>query len=82
MATGSRVLRREVTQHETAPLGNIALGTSFASQPNGLAQDVNGDVYVRQQGGRILRFDSLGNFCSTVAMRAQYESDPLKRIPT
>ena len=68
---GNRVQRYETTQHADAPLGNFQLGTSFVgaplNQPNGLAQDTNGDVYIREQGGRILRFDALGNFSNTVA---------------
>jgi len=67
----NQVLRYEVTQHEDAPLGKFTLGSTFGgaalSQPNGLAQDANGDVYIREQGGRILRFDALGNFVAVVA---------------
>lgn len=36
------------------------------SSPNGLARDENGDVYIRQQNGRILKFDALGNFVKSV----------------
>lgn len=64
------VERFERTQHESAPLGPFALGTSFAGapllQPVALAQDAAGSVYVREQGGRILRFDAAGNFLDVV----------------
>ncbi|MFA6960771.1 MAG: autotransporter-associated beta strand repeat-containing protein [Opitutaceae bacterium] len=64
----NRVLRYEVNQNPNhpAPLGDFTLGTSFAgaplSVPRDLAQDANGDVYIHEDGGRILRFDPLGNF--------------------
>ncbi len=70
----NRVMRYEVTQTEFwAPIGEFALGNTFAGaaldQPAGLAQDANGYVYVSEQkdGGRVLRFDALGNFVSVVA---------------
>ncbi|MCC6681953.1 MAG: hypothetical protein IT445_13720 [Phycisphaeraceae bacterium] len=67
---GNQVLRFETTQHEDAPLGKFTLGTTFAgsalNQPDGVGQAANGDVYIREQGGRILRFDTLGNFIETV----------------
>lgn len=67
---GDRVLRWERTGHDDAPLGTFTLGGVFdgapLNNPNGLAQAGNGDVYVREQGGRILRFDALGNFVRTV----------------
>ncbi|MCC6682486.1 MAG: hypothetical protein IT445_16420 [Phycisphaeraceae bacterium] len=65
-----KVTRYERTQHMDAPLGNFALGATFAGAaitlPNGVAQDSNGDVYIRETAGRILRFDALGNFIETV----------------
>lgn len=67
----NQVLRYETTQYQNAPLGTFTLGATFAGaaidKPTDLAQAANGDVYVREQGGRILRFDALGNFISTVA---------------
>lgn len=69
--SGNKVIRRELTQYLAAPLGNFTVGSSFAgapiNQPDGFAQDSNGDVYIHEQGGRILRFDALGNFYNTVA---------------
>lgn len=63
---GGNVKRYEITQHQNAPLGNFTLGNTFAgeliSQPNGIGQDGNGCVYIREASGRILRFDPLGNF--------------------
>ena len=68
---GNSVLRFEETQHLRAPLGAFALGSSFAgaalNEPVDLAQDGDGNVYVREQGGRILRFDAAGNFLDEVA---------------
>lgn len=68
---GNKVFRHEQTQHAAAPLGSFVLGTVFDGQAlgtvNGFAQDVDGDVYVREQSGRVLRFDALGNFKETVA---------------
>lgn len=67
----NQVLRYEATQYENAPLGSFALGASFSGaaldKPTDLAQAANGDVYVREQAGRILRFDALGNFISSVS---------------
>ena len=67
----NQVLRYEATQYQNAPLGSFALGTTFSGaaldKPTDLAQAANGDVYVREQAGRILRFDALGNFISTVS---------------
>ncbi|MCF7816678.1 MAG: hypothetical protein K9M54_02250 [Kiritimatiellales bacterium] len=63
------VKRHEITQYQAAPLGNFALGSSFAgaplTNPNGFGKDSNGDVYIRETGGRILRFDAAGNFLGT-----------------
>lgn len=68
--SGGRVFRREQTQHAAAPLGEFALGASFAgsplSNPVGIAQAKSGDVYIAEQRGRILRFDELGNFIAVV----------------
>jgi hypothetical protein len=64
--SGGQVLRQEQTQHKAAPLGSFVLGSSFEGAPlgtvNGLAQGSNGTVFVREQAGRVLRFDALGNF--------------------
>ena len=71
---GDRVLRFEETQHKRAPLGNFALGKSFAGTPLqapvGVAQANGGDVYIREQAGRILRFDAAGNFLAIVSSDA------------
>lgn len=68
---GNRVLRYEETQHQRAPLGGFPLGTLFDGAPLALpvelAQDAAGDVYVREQAGRILRFDAAGNFLEAVS---------------
>lgn len=69
---GNQVLRYEKTQHADAPLGKFALGTSFAgaplTAPNALGQEAaTGDVYIRETGGRILRFDAAGNFLQVAA---------------
>lgn len=67
--TGGQVRRFERTQHTDAPLGVFARGSSFAGQPltnpNGMGVDGSG-VYVRESGGRILRFDLSGNFLGMV----------------
>jgi cysteine-rich repeat protein len=69
--SGGRVMRHERTQHAPAPLGSFTLGTTFDGAPLGsvvaLAQALDGDVYLEEQGGRILRFDALGNFVELVA---------------
>lgn len=68
--TGGQVRRFERTQHTDAPLGVFARGTSFDGQPltnpNAMGQDGT-SVYIRESGGRILRFDLGGNFLGTVA---------------
>lgn len=79
---GNQVLRFERTQHNDAPLGNFARGTLFAgaplTAPDGLGQDANGEVYIRESGGRILRFDATGNFLSaTNAAPVPFQSAPL-----
>lgn len=62
----NRVLRYERTQHEHAPLGSFPLGSQFdgkpLEKPDGLAQDEEGHVYIREQSDRILQFDTTGNF--------------------
>ena len=67
--SGNSVLRFERTGYQDAPLGRFTLGTSFAgaalSSPDGLGQAAQGDVFIRESGGRILRFDATGNFLNT-----------------
>jgi hypothetical protein len=80
--SGNTALRYEQTHHEPAPLGSFVLGSTFDGTAlgtvNGLAQDENGDVYVREQGGRILRFDALGNFIETASgSPVPFQSSPL-----
>jgi hypothetical protein len=69
--SGGGVLRSELTQHDAAPLGSFTQGTVFAgaalTAPTGLGQAADGDVYIAEQGGRVLRFDGLGNFREVVA---------------
>ncbi|MEA2068981.1 MAG: sialidase family protein, partial [Verrucomicrobiota bacterium] len=66
---GGDVVRYEKTQYQDAPLGTFALGSNFSgadlTDPNGFGKAVNGDVYIREAGGRILRFDTGGNFIET-----------------
>ncbi len=83
-AANNRVLRYETTQYQDAPLGVFQLGYLFAGSPltapNGIAQDGNGNVYVREAGGRILRFDLMGNFIATTGSLPQglaFTSAPL-----
>jgi hypothetical protein len=80
--SGNTALRYEQTHHEPAPLGSFVLGSTFDGTAlgtvNGLAQDENGDVYVREEGGRILRFDALGNFIETASgSPVPFQSSPL-----
>lgn len=68
----SGVVRRyEKTQHADAPLGVFALGNRFddiaLTSANGFAVADDGDVYIRETGGRMLHFDPAGNFLATVA---------------
>lgn len=70
----NQVLRYELTQSNwLAPLGRFTLGSTFAGagliKPMGLAQAADGDVYIGEEvdGGRILRFDALGNFKGVIA---------------
>lgn len=65
---GAQVRRYEKTQHADAPLGAFPLGDSFAGAP--LANPVSfavdqGDIYIQEAGGRVLRFDWAGNFLGT-----------------
>src|SRR5690606_27511415 len=68
---GGTVNRYERTRHRDAPRGRFVLGNTFAgaalTNPDGVAQDVDGNVYIREAGGRILQFDRLGNFIAVVA---------------
>ncbi|MGE4487967.1 MAG: sialidase family protein [Kiritimatiellales bacterium] len=67
--SGGNVLRYEKTDYEDAPLGTFALGNSFdgsaLTSPNGFGKADNGDIYIREGGGRILHFDAGGNFLNT-----------------
>ncbi|WP_442482189.1 hypothetical protein [Aeoliella sp. SH292] len=69
----NRILRYQAnTEGEWIPLGNFVSGTipgGALESPMGLVQDANGFVYVGEQkdGGRILRFDGVGNFVEVVA---------------
>ncbi len=69
---GHEVLRFEQTQHKRAPLGSFVLGESFSGaalrRPERLAQSTDGDVYIREAGGRTLRFDAAGNFKNEVSL--------------
>jgi hypothetical protein len=69
-SASGQVLRFEITQHQSAPLGRFTLGEIFdgyaLTAPNGIVQDENGYVYIGEQNGRILKFDALGNFIETV----------------
>lgn len=71
---GNQVSRHELTGYERAPLGKFALGASFAgaalTKPTAVAQTAGGDVYVREQSGRVLRFDAAGNFLDLAAAPA------------
>ncbi|QHI69425.1 hypothetical protein [Tichowtungia aerotolerans] len=68
--SGENVLRYEKTNYEDAPLGDFALGSTFAgaalTSPDGFGKASNGDVYIHESGGRILHFDASGNFLGTV----------------
>lgn len=67
---GGGVLRHEQTQHAAAPLGDFLMGEVFDGTPlgtvDGLAE-ADGMILVREQGGRVLRFDPLGNFVEVAA---------------
>ncbi len=83
---GNQVLRYEVNQNpgDPAPLGKFTLGTTFAgaaiTAPNGIGVDANADVYIRESGGRILRFDALGNFIAVVATSPVAFTGPTRSI--
>jgi hypothetical protein len=51
-------------------LGEFTLGAVFGgaalNSPIDLVQDASGDVYVKEQGGRILQFDAAGSFLNVV----------------
>jgi len=67
---GNRVLRYERTQYKSAPLGDFLVGSLFDGKPlenpESLAQDEEGRVYIREQSSRILQFDVAGNFHGVV----------------
>lgn len=67
--SGGAVHRRERTQHAPAPLGLFVMGSAFDGTTlgtvDGLAPGADGAVLVREQGGRVLRFDALGNYLGT-----------------
>ncbi|MCA9230152.1 MAG: hypothetical protein KDA57_05850 [Planctomycetales bacterium] len=70
----NRVMRYELTEtNQWMPVGQFELGNSFAgtglNKPMGLAKDSEGHVYIGEQtdGGRVLRFDSSGNFLNVIA---------------
>lgn len=67
--SGNQILRYERTQYQSAPLGSFTLGSTFAgtalTSPNGMGTTSSGEVYIRESSGRILHFDSLGNFIET-----------------
>ena len=70
-APNNTVLRRELNGNDDiAPLGGFALGALFAgsplTNPIDLAQDPSGNVYIKEQAGRILQFDAAGNFLAVV----------------
>jgi hypothetical protein len=80
--SGGQVLRYERTAYQDAALGSFALGDAFAGAaltlPNGIGADATGDVYIRESGGRILRFDVLGNFIETNRLATvSFSSGPL-----
>lgn len=69
---GGDVLRYEVNGgNDLAPLGRFALGADFdgspLTNPAGVSQDAGSrDVFIRESGGRVLRFDAAGNFQDVV----------------
>ncbi|MCC6681750.1 MAG: hypothetical protein IT445_12685 [Phycisphaeraceae bacterium] len=70
----NRVMRFEYANtNHLAPIGQFNLGATYdgaaLDTPMGVAQTANGDVYVTEDrdGGRVLRFDSAGNYLETVA---------------
>ncbi len=69
--SGGSVLRYEKTDYQDAPLGSFVLGATFdgaaLTGPDGFGKAANGDVYIRESGGRILQFDASGNFLQTTS---------------
>jgi len=66
--SGNQILRYErtpETKDDDAPLGSFTLGSTALTSPNGMGQAAAGDIYIREAGGRILRFDAAGNFVET-----------------
>lgn len=66
---GGRVARYEHTQHAPAPLGDFILGGGFEGVPLGPVDGVLDDgeaILVREESGRVLRFDLFGNFLQSV----------------
>jgi hypothetical protein len=79
---GDSIRRHERTQHADAPLGTFPLGAGFAGQslsrPAAFGQAADGDVYVQEATGRVLRFDAAGNFIGTVtAAPVALQAQPL-----
>ena len=69
MISNNQVLRYERTQYQSAPLGSFTLGSTFAGAaliaPSQMGKTIAGDVYIQEAGGRILHFDSSGNYIET-----------------
>ncbi|MDQ8193686.1 sialidase family protein [Coraliomargarita sp. SDUM461004] len=67
------IQRYEPTALSDAPLGTFALGSQFDGapflHPDGIAYQ-EGQVYVRARSGRVLRFDTMGNFLAVVDQAA------------
>lgn len=55
------VNRYESTDFRPALLGRFALGAAKIEQPEAIAQDTVGHIYLRQANGAILKFDLSGN---------------------
>jgi hypothetical protein len=83
---GNQVLRFEETQHRRAPLGSFVLGTTFDGtplrRPVQLAQSADGDVYIREEGGRTLRFDAAGNFKNAVSSDSSLPAEIRESLQT
>jgi hypothetical protein len=80
------VQRHELTQHAPAPFGSFTQGSAFAglplTDPVGLGQAADGDVYIGERAGRVLQFDALGNFRAVVDVAPVELSDgPLILAP-
>lgn len=67
---GGAANRFERTQHRDVPLGGFALGSPHDGLPLGdvdaLAVDDSGRVYLREVGGRVLKYDLAGNFLESL----------------